>query len=603
MKLAERTGLEPATPGVTGRYSNQLNYRSELRARIIITLRGVVNHLTKNNFPSPNSSIMVHRTARIPLSDSRWYPPLPPPLLEQRLVQLQQTPPHLLSDSLIGLEKESLRVDRRGEIAQTPHPVQLGSTLTHPWITTDYSEALLEFITPPLGSAAAAIQFLADSQQFVYRQLSDERLWATSMPCVIPGESSIPLAWYGSSCPGMMKHIYRRGLGYRYGRTMQVIAGIHYNYSFSEPFWQQWQQLVGERGELRHTIDRHYMALIRNLLRLGWLIPYLFGASPAVCRSFLGGKPSSLLDFDTTTAYEPFATSLRMGDIGYQNNKENEHGIKANYDSLAEYIATLRHAIETPCDDYQRIGVVVGGEYRQLNANILQIENEYYSTVRPKQLLQSRLEKPINALRDRGIRYIELRSLDINPFDPVGVNVPQLHFIEALLLYSLLSESPPISRVEQRAIDANEMLTAHRGREPGLYLQRDGRPQLLQQWALEVVDQMVGVCELLDRGHADQRYQQALAQQRALILDPERTPSAQMLAQMRERDEGFHHFASRISQQHQQYFCSRAVNREHEQRLAAEAVASLERQAALEASDDGDMARFLQRYFSEGGAG
>ncbi|MCW8973894.1 MAG: glutamate--cysteine ligase, partial [Gammaproteobacteria bacterium] len=234
----------------------------------------------------------------------------------------------LLKGSMVGLEKESLRVNSEGKIAQTPHPAVFGSALTHPYITTDYSEALLEFITPPFHQMNEALSFLRDLQQFVYNRLENEVLWATSMPCVVGGEEGIPIAAYGSSNAGLMKTVYRRGLGYRYGRVMQVIAGVHMNFSFSEAFWQALQQLEGDDGTLQDYISDRYFDLVRNLLRVGWLIPYLFGASPAVCKSFLQGKQSRLELYDEFTYYEPYATSLRMGDIGYQNNKENEVGIK-----------------------------------------------------------------------------------------------------------------------------------------------------------------------------------------------------------------------------------------------------------------------------------
>ena len=143
----------------------------------------------------------------------------------------------IFAQSLIGLEKETLRVSQKGGLAQTPHPIRLGSALTHPYITTDYSEALLEMVTPPSNDINSALQFLRDMQHFIYNQLDNELLWATSMPCVVAGETSIPLAQYGSSNAGLMKTVYRRGLGHRYGRVMQVIAGVHFNFSFSEKFW------------------------------------------------------------------------------------------------------------------------------------------------------------------------------------------------------------------------------------------------------------------------------------------------------------------------------------------------------------------------------
>ncbi|HHC71812.1 MAG TPA: glutamate--cysteine ligase [Thiotrichales bacterium] len=498
----------------------------------------------------------------------------------------------------IGLEKESLRVDRHGRIAQTPHPASLGRPLAHPWITTDYSEALLEFITPPFPSMDGALHFLREAHQFVYRHLNDELLWATSMPCVIEGENSIPIARYGDSNPGRMKTVYRRGLGHRYGRIMQVIAGVHYNYSLPDVFWEGLARLEGHDGPLSRFRSDHYFAMLRNLQRLGWLIPYLFGASPAVCRSFLQGKATSLTPMDNGTFYEPWATSLRMGDIGYQNNQENETGIKARYDSLEAYVESLRHAIHTPCPRYEAIGVVVDGEYRQLNANILQIENEYYSTVRPKPRLKGD-EPPSRALLRGGVAYIELRSLDVNAFDPVGINREQLRFLDALMLFCLLHESPLIDCEEQQEIDSNEMESAHRGRDPRLRLRRRGEEIPLRQWALEVLDAMEPICRAMDADREGNPYQDALRLQRRKVLDPDLTPSARMLAEMRDRGESFFEFAWRMSRQHQRHLLSLPYSERIEIFFTEAAKDSEEAQRRIEEEHRGEsFQEYLERYFS-----
>lgn len=518
-----------------------------------------------------------------------------PPRLT-RFLEAGQTA--LLKQGRIGLEKECLRVNAAGKLSQGPHPDALGSALTNPYITTDYSEALLELITPPCSRMSEALNFLRDAQQFVYHHINDELLWATSMPCVVAGDPHIPVAYYGNSNAGRMKTVYRLGLGHRYGRTMQVIAGVHFNYSFSDDFWAAFQTHEGESGALRDFTDARYFGLLRNLQRVGWIVPYLFGASPAVCKSFLHGKDSTLAEFDANTFYEPYATSLRMGDIGYQNNKESESGIKADYDSLETYTESLIQAVTTPCPEYARIGVKVDGEYRQLNANILQIENEYYSTVRPKQPPLPG-EMPIMALKRRGVQYIELRSLDVNAFHPLGIDQTQLYFLEALMLYGLFETSPPISAAERIEIDANEMSVAHRGREPGLSLQRQGRSVPLQSWALELCDALQPLCEALDRDEQGSPYRDSLAQQRAAIEDPERTPSAAMLAEMRDRGEGFFAFAQRMSQQHYRYFHELPGSAEVEDIFGAEATASLQRQQAIEAADDLSFDDYLAKYFGQ----
>ena len=522
-------------------------------------------------------------------------------LVESRVRQLlAHNESALISNRQIGVEKESLRVSPEGGISQLSHPKALGAALTNPYITTDYSEALLEFITPPFEHIESVLDFLRDSQAYVYQKLQqNEILWATSMPCVVAGDSSIPIANYGTSNAGQMKSIYRRGLGHRYGRSMQVIAGVHFNYSLPKNFWPVYKDLLAESElSLKDFQSEQYFALIRNLQRYGWLIPYLFGASPAVCKSFLNGAESNLQVFDENTYYEPFATSLRMGDIGYQNNKENETGVKACYRNVDAYVKTLQSAIETPFPGYEKIGIKVNGEYQQLNANLLQIENEYYSTVRPKQILQGN-EKPTLALAKRGVRYVELRSLDVNAFDPLGINETQLRFIEIFMLFCMLAESEQICFSEREEIDQNELLVAHQGRDPELKLQRDASEVLLKDWAAELLEAMQPVSEILDQQKSDKPYQKALQHQLEKVKNPELTPSARMLNEMREEKEGFYHFAKRMSQKHNGYFKELKLPGEREAFFDNEVQASLKKQSQIEAADRVSFDEYLQNYFNQ----
>ncbi len=520
-------------------------------------------------------------------------------LAEKRLSRLinagQQ---HLLLGGRIGLEKEALRVALDGNIAHTPHPTVLGSPLTNPWITTDFSEALIEFITPPHYDMQQLLRRLCATQAFVYGKLEDELLWSTSMPCVLAGETSIPIAKYGRSNAGFMKHVYRRGLGYRYGRVMQTIAGIHFNYSFSDDLWPVFQNQEQSTWLLSDFISEMYFSMLRNLQRFGWLIPYLFGCSPAVCKSFVGDQQTDMEYFDASTYYYPYATSLRMGDIGYQNNKEYEAGFKACYDNLNVYIASLTRAIETPYPKYQDIGVVVDGEYRQLNANILQIENEYYSTVRPKQVPIDN-EKPTLALRDRGVQYVELRSLDVNAYNPLGIDEQQLRFLETFMVFCLFLESPRIGTHETKEIDQNLTLAAHHGRNPTLCLHRNGRSIPLRQWAAEILDSMQGFSEVLDTLETDRAYSQALESQRQAARDPERTPAAKTLAEMRRNRESFHEFARRLSEEHYDYFNTIRLSDEQQALFTTEARNSWERQSRMEAADTISFEQYLQRYFAQ----
>lgn len=516
---------------------------------------------------------------------------------EKRLSYLQRSAePTCLQGGLIGLEKEALRVTPTGTIAQTPHPAGLGSALTHPYITTDYSEALTELITPPMSSSAEALIFLHDVQKFLYDHLQDEHLWVGSMPCIVHGTAMVPIANYGSSNAGMMKTVYRRGLGHRYGRVMQVIAGIHFNYSLPESFWSQLHRFEGGDEPLQTFISDRYFGMIRNLKRIGWLIPYLFGASPALCKSFLNGEPTTLQEWDSKTFYSPYATSLRMADIGYQNSKEKDTGIMVCYNSLENYVDTLTHAIETPCPEYEKIALQVGGEYQQLNSNILQIENEYYSSVRPKQILQG-MEKPTHALKQRGVRYVELRSLDINPFLPVGIDEPQANFLEALLITLQLQESPGCTLDERREQDFNEAKVTYQGRKPGLKLKKAGREVLLSEWGMSILETMRPVCELLDRGLADTPYQESLQQQYERVGDPDVTPSARVLAEMEANSESYYHFISRLSLQNGEQYRDQPLSEDRLAFFKREVESSVLEQQRIEADDSLSFETFLKEYF------
>jgi glutamate--cysteine ligase len=496
-----------------------------------------------------------------------------------------------------GVERESLRVTPGGDIVASAHPAELGAPLTNEHITTDFSESLIELVTPPFQQSWELLQYLCDIHQFVYRHLSDELLWATSMPCAIDGDASIPLAQFGTSNVGRMKTIYRRGLGLRYGRIMQAISGVHFNYSFSSYLWDVLEHVNQSKQPRQDFMSEQYFGVLRNYRRFGWLVLYLFGTSPAVSKSFFHGRENSLPSFDADTSYEPYATSLRMSDIGYRN--KNQAGVSVSVNSLHEYVRDLSRATGTPYPPYEKIGVKVDGEYRQLNANILQIENEYYSFIRPKRVARSG-ERPSAALLRAGVEYVEVRALDVSAFDPVGVNQNKLRFLEAFLALCLLRESDPIGQDEQAALDANHLTVARRGREPGLTLNRDGREASMLEWARELLDAMQGLCEMLDHGEPQRPYTAALEQQRAKIEDVERTPSARMLAEMRQSGESFFALALRMSKLHKDYFLG--LYPPNERRLADFASAareSREAQARIEAADKLDFDSYLARYLGD----
>jgi glutamate--cysteine ligase len=519
-------------------------------------------------------------------------------VFERRLATLVNSGERgLLRGGRKGIEKESLRVTPQGRIALTPHPAALGSALTNEHITTDYSEALLELITPAFTETWQLLQYLVDLHEFVYKHIGDELLWATSMPCALDGDESIPIAEYGRSNIGRMKHIYRRGLGLRYGRVMQAIAGVHFNYSFPERLWPVLQEAWRSRSVGQEFVDEAYFALLRNYRRHGWLVLYLFGASPAVCRSFFKGRPMAkgLEELDPHTLYAPHATSLRMSDLGYRNSSQAEFSVSVN--SLDDYVRDLETLVFTRSPEYARFGVVVDGEWRQLSDSVLQIENEYYSFIRPKRTARSG-ERPTRALRRAGVEYVELRSLDVSAFDPVGVNQNKMRFLEAFAALCLLKESPPIQRAEEHELDRNHVRVAREGRRPGLALDLGGRPEPLAAWAAQLLDEMGGLCEILDEGDPARPYAAALEAQRLKLDDVELTASARMLRELRETGESFFRFALRMSAGHRQYFLDlHPPNPRTMASLAEEAAESLEAQRRIESADRVPFEEFVAAWY------
>jgi len=504
--------------------------------------------------------------------------------------------PGVLQGGLKGVERESLRVLPDGRIAHTPHPAAIGSALASAHVTTDFSEALVELVTPAFAQSWELLQYLCDLHHFVWRNLDDELLWATSMPCALKGDDDVPTAQYGRSHVGRMKTVYREGLRNRYGALMQAISGVHFNYSFPQGFWEVYasvRQLPGDSQALR---SEAYFDLLRNFRRMGWLVLYLFGASPAVGRDFLGDSLEGLAVMDAVTAYGPHATSLRMSDLGYRNR--SQAGVKVSVNSIDEYVRDLKRAVSTPHPDYEKLGVKRGDTWLQLNTNVLQIENEFYSSIRPKRVARSG-ESPTAALRRGGVEYIEMRLLDVSPFDPVGVNQNMLRFLETLAALCLLKSSAPIEPGEQAALDDNLLKVARRGREPGLNLQRNGRQLPLSLWAAEILDEMTGVAELLDAGDAAKPHLAALRAQQERVMDPDTTPSARLLRELAITGKGVHETGLGLSRMHRDYFRSLPVPAEGRlAELTAEALESHARQAALEAAQTGSFEDYLAEYFA-----
>ncbi len=506
-----------------------------------------------------------------------------------------------LKGILRGLEKESLRITPKGKLAQTGHPVGLGSALKHPHITTDYSEALLEFITEPLDNIPALLQQLDDIHRFTYQELAnnDERLWPASMPSQLPADAEIPVARYGSSNSGTMKTIYRVGLGHRYGRSMQTIAGVHYNFSLPDDFWRELQQQEGDSQDLQAFKTQRYFALIRNFRRYFWLLVYLFGAAPAVSNSFVEGRKHRLHAFgdDTQTQHLPFATSLRMGDLGYQSDAQQS--LFVCYNNVTNYLRTLCGAITQSHPAYEAIGVKdEAGNYKQLNTSLLQIENEFYSSIRPKRTTQSG-ETALQALRLRGVEYIEVRCVDLNPYEPLGVNEEQLRVIDAFLLYCLLSDSPETPEDEYAEWQENQKRIVYSGRDPALTLLRDGNEVAFKDWAQEILERSLDCAKLLDQSYCGEDYVSAVSTQFAKLSNPELTPSARVLADLKTQDRSFFEHTLALAEAHRHYFSERPLAADTQEEFKTQAMQSLVAQTQLEQSPQIPFDDYLAKYYAQ----
>ena len=362
-------------------------------------------------------------------------------------------------DYQVGLEREALRVTPQGKLSKKSHPKSLGSALTHPLITTDFAEMQLEVMTKPFSSHQEALQALCEVLSFVTHQIDDELLWPASTPPYIPENCTDLIAKYGPSLKGKIKEIYRKGLYYRYGNSMQLFSGIHYNFSFSKNFWKKFGGNVSE----------NYLHIIRNFLREGWIISYLFGASPD----------------------DKMATSIRMSPKGYYSRIQAQYPISFN--DMRSYLSDLEKALITPCKKYQKIPVG-----SQLNHHLLQIENEHYTRIRPKR-------------KGEEIDYLEIRSLDINPLIPLGIDEQTMQFLHIFLLYCLHKKSPPLSKEEEDELCKNQSFIALEGRT------LPNTP--FHAWAHQILDEMEKLTDL------------SFQSEREKIDDPEKTPSG-ILAKM-----------------------------------------------------------------------
>lgn len=489
----------------------------------------------------------------------------------------------------LGIERETLRTNPDATLAMTAHPAALGSAYTHPNITTDYAEALPEIVTDPKHTPDEAYQQLLQLHQFCAQNIGQELLWPASMPCILPKNSDdITIGYYGNSNGAKMRRLYRKGLAVRYGKEMQMIAGIHFNYSPPQALWQQLAEADNETLNQAY-INRRYMGALRAINSQAWLINYLYGASPAVHDSFIPAK-NMLHPFpgEHTLGWKN-ATSLRMSELGYQNKVQ----FVISFNDLDTYIRDLAYAVTTPAPRFEHLGLYAqDGSRQQISTHILQIANEYYTAARPKQPIQNN-ELPGIALKARGIAYIELRLPDCNPEDPCGISLTQLYNFETFMLWAILNPDPIHNHCIRNENDHNRLRAACCGLSENFSIKHNGRDISARRQAKNILDQMQIIAEQLDNERGNDH---AI---NALTILKEELKSGETLPHRVQKDlthQSFIDYAQTCQAQHLEILQTPLP--EHiQEKLTAQAVASIKKQEEIEATTQENFETYLYNHF------
>jgi len=304
--------------------------------------------------------------------------------------------------------------------------------------------------------------------------------------------------------------------------------------------------------------------------------------------------PHSLKEFDADTLYLPWATSLRMSDLGYQNKAQSD--LQLCYNDLETFLQRMHTAVTTPWPAYERQGTHQNGEWIQLNTNVLQIENEYYSSIRPKRST-NRGERPATALAERGVEYIGVRCLDIDPWSPVGIRAETCRFLDTFLLFCATEESPFFPNNGHCPISTGNFNTVVReGRKPGLILQRDKQDISLSDWGEELMERLRPYANALDQAAGHKRHAAALEHQLEKVRNVELTPSARLLHALREHNSSLHAYTLKISRELHETLVSGPMAPELLQRYRDEAAASIQEQRDLEAADTESFDEYVAKF-------
>lgn len=452
----------------------------------------------------------------------------------------------LLVDGKWGIEREFQRVTYDGNLALTPHPAAFGGKLVNKEITTDFSESQIELITPAFSSVEEVDLYLNNLHEKVSTELGNEYIWPLSMPPRLPEDKLIPIAKFDDSKEGQAAYLYRQGLANRYGKKMQMISGIHFNFSYGNKLINLLHKELGLSDKKQKFTDDLYFSVARNFLRFHWLLIYLFGASPSFDETY---NTELMMQIEKIRKccpqccndYLEYATSLRSSRYGYSNPLPDSNSVF--YNSKDEYIQKIKSLMAKKSKRFAKLDA-------QLNDKILQKDSEFYSSIRLKQITAPG-ESQINALDNRGVMYAEVRILDIDPYEKAGISLKEMRFLQVFLLYCLFEESKPIDSNELKTINNNHSLVALSGRKPKLMLNSlSGQITSLVEWGEIIFSKLYLIAGLLDNEDNGNGYSLSVQEEYHKLIDISLLPSSKIQHEMISHKESFLEFGMRKSNEH-----------------------------------------------------
>lgn len=314
---------------------------------------------------------------------------------KQLLLHVNARP--FIDQARFGIEREGQRVDLAGNLAKTDHPAIFGDRSYHPYIQTDFSETQTEMITPVTDSIPELFQYLAAVYDVTARSIpKEEMIWPLSMPPALPEKDEEIII---AKLKNFEDVLYRRYLAKEYGKRKQMVSGIHFNFEFGDELLRTLFSHQEEFQDFSEFKTELYLKTARNFMRYRWMITYLFGASPMSEKNYF---------LDESHPQEP-VRSIRNSALGYTNHPN----VKVSYASMKQYLADIERMIEE---------------------GKLSEEKEFYTPLR------FRGGKKVADLATTGVRYIELRNIDLNPYARLGINPEQVRFLQLFLIYMLWTE-------------------------------------------------------------------------------------------------------------------------------------------------------------------